>query len=135
MLTGVMALFRRPWGRAVALAPLALAVATAATPAGASPPTGFISWGSTTLKTAQLAKCYAAALDALTQDGFTAVAQRPSEVVGNYQGTYTTVTCIGTMPKVTAVVMVIGLNQGNTADVRDLLLGQLSGKVAPPPPP
>ena len=62
------------------------------------------------------------------------MAQRPTEVVGNDQGTYTTVTCIGTMPKVTAVVMVIGLNQGNTADVRDLLLGQLSGKVAPPPP-
>jgi hypothetical protein len=54
--------------------------------------------------------------------------------VGNYQGTYTTVTCIGTMPKVTAVVRVIGLVQGNTADVRDMLLGQLSGKVAPPPP-
>ena len=52
MLTGVMAIFRRPWGRAAALAPLALAVATAAAPAGASPPTGFISWGSTTLKTA-----------------------------------------------------------------------------------
>ena len=130
MLAGVMALFRQPWGRAAALAPLALAAATAATPAGASPPTGFISWGSTTVRTAQLAKCYAAALDTLTKDGFTSVKQRPSEVVGNYQGTYTTVTCIGTMPKVTAVVMVIGLNQGKTAEVRDMLVSQLSGKTA-----
>jgi hypothetical protein len=127
-----MALFRQPWGRAATLAPLALAAAMAASPAGASPATGFISWGSTTVRTAQLAKCYAAALDTLTKDGFTSVKQRPSEVVGNYQGTYTTVTCIGTMPKVTAVVMVIGLNQGKTAEVRDLLVGQLSGKTSSP---
>jgi hypothetical protein len=103
-----------------------------ATPADAAPPTGFLSWGSTTVHGWQLAKCYASALDILTKDGFTAVEQRPSEVVGNYQGTYATVTCIGTVPKATAVVMVISLNQGKTADVRDMLVGQLSGKVAAP---
>ena len=132
MLTGTMALSCRRWGRAAALAVVALAAATVATPAGAAPPTGFLSWGSTPLHSWQLAKCYAQALDTLTKDGFTAVAQRTSEVVGNYQGTYATITCIGTVPKATAVVMVIGLNQGKTADVRDLLVGQLSGKVATP---
>jgi hypothetical protein len=132
MLTGVMAPFRRSWGRVAALAPLALAAASVATPAGAAAPTGFLSWGSTPVRTWQLAKCYASALDTLTKDGFTAVEQRPSEVVGTYQGTYATVTCIGTMPKVTAVVMVIGLNQGKTADVRDMLVGQLSGTTSTP---
>jgi hypothetical protein len=131
MLAAMTTLFRRPLGRAVALAPLVLA-ATAAAPAAAAPGTGFLSWGSVQLRTGQTARCYATALDLLKKDGFTSVARHTSEVVGNYRGTYATITCIRTVPTATAVVMVVGLHQGRTAEVRDLLVGQLGGKASAP---
>jgi hypothetical protein len=127
MLPSLTVPFRHRLARAAALAGLALAAATAATPAGAAPVTGFLNWGSTPLHTGPLSKCYAAAAALLAKDGFSNTAQRASEVVGNYQGTYATITCIRTIPKATAVVMVIGMSEGKTAQVRDMLIGQLAG--------
>ena len=131
MLAAMTTLLRRPRGRAAALAPLVLA-ATAVAPAAAAPETGFLSWGSVQLRAGQTTRCYATALDLLKKDGFTDVARHPSEVVGFFKGTYATITCIRTTPTATAVVMVVGLHQGKTAEVRDLLVGQLSGKASTP---
>ena len=112
------------WIRAAALAPLALA-AMGGTPGHATPITGFLHWSSTPIDARQPAQCFAIAKDLMTKDAFTHVEQRPSEVVGNYQGTYVTITCIATRPKVTAVVMVVGLSDSKTTTVRDMLTTQL----------
>lgn len=45
----------------------------------------------------------------------------PIKVSGTIGGTYAAITCIGTAPSVTAMVMVVGANQNETMQVIDAL--------------
>jgi hypothetical protein len=50
-------------------------------------------------------------------------------VAGSAPGVYAAITCIGTAPRVTAVVMVTGDNGGTVAQTRDALRNKIAGIV------
>jgi hypothetical protein len=109
-----------------AYAALALVlVVSLATPGGAQC-RQFLYWSKTPVFADNVPTCFSRVLGAMTQSGFSGVKQNAMEVAGSKGGAYASVTCIGTTPRATAVVMVVGANESETIRVRD----ELRDKVA-----
>jgi hypothetical protein len=109
-------------GTCLTLAVLGLAFATPA----AAQCRQFLYFGKTPVFAENVKTCYSRALGAMTQSGFSGVKQRADEVVGSKGGAYASVTCVGTSPRATAVVMVVGGNDAETKRIRS----ELREKVA-----
>jgi hypothetical protein len=86
----------------------------------------FLYWASTPVKTSSIPVCFNFAYNTMTNLGFSNIQQTPSEVTGLSGGTFASITCIGTQGKATAVVMVVGDNDNETAYVRDNLRNNIS---------
>ncbi len=69
--------------------------------------------------------CFSRVMAAMTHSGFSGIKQNALEVAGSKGGAYASVTCIGTTPRATAVVMVVGGNQSETIQVRDDLFNKV----------
>ena len=109
----------------IAAAPLiAAAIALPVAANGAS-----LYWASTAVHTNSIRTCFTFAMDSMRTLHFQNIRQSPSEVAGSAPGVYAAITCIGTAPRVTAVVMVAGDNGGATAQARDALRNKIAGIV------
>jgi hypothetical protein len=86
-------------------------------------------WASTAVHTNSVATCFTFARDAMRALNFQNIRQSPSEVAGSAPGAYAAITCIGTTPRVTAVVMAVGDNGGTVAQTRDALRNKIAGIV------
>jgi hypothetical protein len=108
--------------RSLTLAVLALACATPAT----AQCRHLLYFGKTPVFADNVPTCYSRVQGAMTQSGFAGVKKHPDEVTGSKGGTYASVTCVGTSPRATAMVMVVGGNDAETKRVRN----ELRDKVA-----
>lgn len=86
-------------------------------------------WASTAVHTNSVRTCFSFAGDAMHALNFQNIRRSPSEVAGSAPGVYAAITCIGTAPRVTAVVMATGDNGGAVAQTRDALRNKISGIV------
>jgi hypothetical protein len=68
----------------------------------------YLYWTATAVQTGSVSTCFSFAQGAMTQSGVQNVRRSESEVTGSSGGTYVAVTCIGTMPRATAVIMAVG---------------------------
>ena len=89
----------------------------------------YLYWGSPTLNTGSVRTGFDFASDALRLEGFSNIRRSASEVTGSKGGTYVAITCVGTAPRVTAVVMVTGSNNAETAQVRDQVVRKIKGII------
>lgn len=89
----------------------------------------FLYWAKTPVKTGSMNTCYDIANDAMRQLNFQNVRRSSIEVAGSSGGTYAAITCIGTTPRVTAVVMVVGGNANETLQVRDRLRDKVASII------
>src|SRR5215471_5108924 len=79
----------------------------------------FLYWAGPHVKTGSVATCFGFAKDAMREQRAQNVRVSPNEVAGTIGGAYAAITCIGTLPEATAVVMVVGTNQTETMQVKD----------------
>jgi hypothetical protein len=86
-------------------------------------------WASTAVKTASIKECLGFADTAMRGLNFQKVRRSQNEVAGTSGGTYAAVTCVGTAPRATAIVMVAGNDGGETARVRDSLRQKVAAIV------
>lgn len=89
----------------------------------------YLYWGSPTLNTGSVRTGFDFASDALRLEGFSNIRRSASEVTGSKGGTYVAITCVGTAPRVTAVVMVTGSNNAETAQTRDQVVRKIKGII------
>ena len=89
----------------------------------------YLYWGAPTLTTGSVRTGFDFAADALRGEGFTNIRRSTSEVTGAKNGTYVAITCIGTAPRVTAMVMVTGNNNAATAQIRDQVVRKIKGMI------
>jgi len=89
----------------------------------------FLYWAAPQVKTSSINTCYAFASDAMRHQNFQNIRRSGSEVTGSSGSTYAAITCIGTTPRATAVVMVVGSNGQETSQVRDNLRKKIAGIV------
>ncbi len=86
----------------------------------------YLYWGSTPVKTSALNVCYEFAETAMRGQNFRNIRRSGSEVTGSRGGAYAAITCIGTAPRATAVVMAVGGDGNETARARDDLRTQVA---------
>jgi hypothetical protein len=79
----------------------------------------FLRWASTKVKTNSVSNCFNMANATLTKKAYTSVHKTASEVNGTKGGVYVAITCIGTTPSATAVVMVMSDNDASAIQARD----------------
>ncbi len=89
----------------------------------------YLYWGSTTLTTGSIRTGFDFATDALRGEGFANIRRSASEVTGSKGGTYVAITCVGTAPRVTAIVMVTGGNNAATAQIRNQVVQKIKGII------
>lgn len=89
----------------------------------------FLYWSDPHVKTNSVAGCFGFAKQTMSLEHAQNIRVVPIEVSGTIGGTYAAITCIGTAPEPTAVVMVVGTNQNETARVRDALANRIKGIV------
>ena len=114
------------------LVKMGMAAALLATAAVALPGTASgaaLYWSSTAVNTNSVRTCFSFAGDAMRNLHFQNIRRSPSEVAGSAPGVYAAITCIGTAPRVTAVVMATGDNGGAVAQTRDALRNKIAGIV------
>ena len=87
----------------------------------------FLYWGSAAVKTASVRGCFDFAYDAMRGLNFQRIRRLQAEVTGSSRGTYAAITCVATAPRATAIVMVVGDNDSETARVRDSLRSKIAG--------
>jgi hypothetical protein len=107
------------------LAATALTVALAGPlTAGAAHADANLSWGSALVKTQKgLSGCYGAANDALNRAGFDNIRTTSSQVSGTLNdNVFVAVTCIGTRPRPTAVVMATSESSSDAQDARNKIV-------------
>jgi len=90
----------------------------------------FLYWGSIPLHTGSVPTGYEFAKLALSEENAQDIRTTPNEVTGHIGGTYISITCIATAPRVTAVVMVVGADGVETAHVRDAVDNDIGGIIA-----
>lgn len=84
-------------------------------------------WGSTAVGTASTRTCYDFAYTAMRSLDFQDIRRSQSEVAGSRGGSYAAITCLGSSPRATALVMVVGDDGGETARMRDILRRRIAG--------
>ena len=89
----------------------------------------YLYWGSPTLNTGSVRTGLDFASDALRLEGSSNIRRSTNEVTGSKGDTYVAITCIGTAPRVTAVVMVTGGNNAVTAQTRDQVVQKIKGII------
>ena len=89
----------------------------------------FLYWAAPTLKTGSVKTGYSFAQTALRNQGAQNLRVSANEVSGSIGRTYVAVTCIGT-PRVTAVVMSVGPDGGETSRARDAVSNAISKIVS-----
>jgi hypothetical protein len=89
----------------------------------------FLYWGSTAVRTASVRDCFGFAYDAMRGLNFQRIRRLQTEVTGSSGGTYAAITCVATAPRATAIVMVVGDNDSETARVRDSLRNKIAGII------
>jgi hypothetical protein len=89
----------------------------------------YLYWGSTAVKTASTNTCFSFAYDTLRSLNFQNIRRSQGEVAGSRGRTYAAITCIGTGPRATAMVMVVGDDGGETVRVRDELRSKIAGII------
>ena len=81
----------------------------------------FLYWSDPRLRTGSVSNCFSFAKQTMSWKDAQGIRVIPIEVSATIGGTYAAITCIGTAPNVTAMVMVLGTNQSETMQVRDAL--------------
>lgn len=84
-------------------------------------------WAATEVNTNSLGTCFKFADDVMRVQGFQNIRRAPQEVTGSKGGVYGVITCTGTTPRATAVVMAVGDNDREASAVRDLLREKMHG--------
>lgn len=107
---------------------VAIACLISSAPTRAAGPT-FLYWSDPHVRTGSVASCFAFAKQTMTWKHAQNMRVIPIEVSGTIGGTYAAITCIGTAPDATAVVMVVGTAQNETVQVRDELANHIKGIV------
>jgi hypothetical protein len=85
----------------------------------------FLFWATASLKTGSVKTGYSFAQTALRNQGAQNLRVSANEVAGSIGRTYVAITCIGT-PQVTAIVMAMGPDGGETSRVRDAVSNAIS---------
>jgi hypothetical protein len=88
----------------------------------------FLYWASPQVKTNDLSVCFRFAEQAMGLLNFQNIQIKQFEVTGTSAsgGVYASITCLQTSPAITAVVMAVGENGSETAQVRDDLSKEVS---------
>lgn len=89
----------------------------------------YLYWGSTALTTGSVRTGFEFAADALRVGGFSNIRRSANEVAGTKGGIYVAITCVGTAPRVTAIVMATGGNNAATAQTRDQVVQKIKGII------
>lgn len=89
----------------------------------------FLYWAATNLKTGSVKTGYSFAQTALRNQGAQNLRVSANEVSGSIGHTYVAITCIGT-PRVSAVIMAVGPDGGETSRVRDAVSNAISKIVS-----
>ncbi|HEX4964916.1 MAG TPA: hypothetical protein VF173_29165 [Thermoanaerobaculia bacterium] len=108
---------------------MGMAIALLATAAAVPASGATLYWASTAVHTNSIRTCFSFANTSMHALNFQNIRQSASEVAGSAPGAYAAVTCIGTSPRVTAVVMVAGENGNLVAQARDNLRNKIAGIV------
>jgi hypothetical protein len=87
----------------------------------------YLYWGKGALRTGSLKSGYDFAVQALRGENAANVRRSDVEVSGSVGRNFVAITCVGTSPRVTAVVMVMGPDGGEAARVRQALLQRIKG--------
>jgi hypothetical protein len=87
----------------------------------------YLYFGKTSVFADNMPTCYSVVLGAMTQSGYAAVTRNPDEITGSKNGVYVSVTCVATLPRVTAVVMAMGEVDTATKQIRDELRDKIAG--------
>jgi hypothetical protein len=96
----------------------------------ASAEAAFLRWASTHVKTNTPAKCFSFAQTALQSLSFTSIQKTSSEVTGHKGGAFVAITCIGTSPEATAIVMVLDDNDNDAIQTRTSVVDKISKIIA-----
>ena len=86
-------------------------------------------WGATPVKTNSVGTCIQFAGDAMRLSNMQNIRKSANEVAGTSGGTYAAITCVGTGPQATALVMVAGDNGTETMRIRDALKNKIAGMI------
>jgi len=86
-------------------------------------------WADTKVKTGSFAQCMAFAADAMRLANVQGIRRLPNEVAGSIGQNYAAITCVGTQPNATAIVMVAGENGTETMRLRDTLRTKIAGMI------
>jgi len=79
----------------------------------------YLRWASTAVKTSSLNTCFSFAHHTLSKKGYGSIHKTSSEVTGSKGGAYVAVTCIGTAPNATAMIMVMSDSDNSAVQARD----------------
>ena len=82
-------------------------------------------WAKTPVQTNSIKVGLGFAYDVMARNHFQNIRRSANEVAGSTGAVYAAITCIGTAPRVTAVIMVASDNASEAARVRDLLRDQI----------
>ena len=88
--------------------------------------TSHLYWGAPRVNTGSVRTCFNFANDAMRLQNLQNIRRTGSEVTGFSGSNYAAITCMGTAPSATAVIMVIGDNANDAAGLRDRLSNQIS---------
>jgi hypothetical protein len=87
----------------------------------------FLYWAAPQLHTTSKQTCFQWAGDTMRYLGFHNVRSTGVEVTGSRGSSYAAVTCLQTTPRTTAMVMVVGEDASETANLRDDLRDKIAG--------
>jgi hypothetical protein len=87
----------------------------------------YLYWGKGPLTTGSLKNGYDFAVQALRAENAANIRRSEVEVSGSIGRNYVAITCVGTTPRVTAVVMVIGPDGAEVARVRQSVQKRIAG--------
>jgi len=86
-------------------------------------------WVETPVKTGSYSACIAFAGDAMRLSNVQNIRRLPNEVAGTSGNSYAAITCVGTRPNATAIVMVAGENGVEAMRLRDTLRAKIAGII------
>lgn len=86
-------------------------------------------WSKGPVRASSPKSCFEFANKSMHDQGFQNIRRSNLEVAGSRQGVYASVTCIGTTPKATVVVMAAGDDALATTSARDVLFNQITRMV------
>jgi hypothetical protein len=87
----------------------------------------YLRWASTLVKTGSVSTCFNFANATLTKKGYGSIHKTAAEVNGTKGGVYVAITCVGTAPKATAIVMVMSDNDTLASQARDEVIQMIKG--------